>query len=187
MSDSDQAILFYNSNELYYEFSNFYTNKHMKLTIDGQEWQNTEQYFQAQKFYVPGSQRHMEYYDIIKACDSPMKTMILGRQRLKGGYAGKWIVNKKTDARTMNEAIRLYSDVRMREDWDAVKDDVMYKALMVKFGVANPALHKILMDTGSLEIIEASPRDAYWGWGKDKKGLNMLGKLLVQVREHLRP
>lgn len=42
------------------------------------------------------------------------------------------------------------------------------------------------MSTGEAKIIEASPRDAYWGWGSDKKGKNMLGIILMRLREKLK-
>jgi predicted NAD-dependent protein-ADP-ribosyltransferase YbiA (DUF1768 family) len=34
-------------------------------------------------------------------------------------------------------------------------------------------------------IIEDSPRDWYWGIGKDGKGQNWLGKLLMERRQEL--
>lgn len=182
------AVLFYEKNKAFYEFSNFYGGKtaknRIKLEIDGRQWLSTEQYFQAQKFHVPGDARSMEYFEIIQSADSPMKTAVLGRQKKCGGYAGRWVVNKVKDERTMNEVIEEYHDVKLREDWDEVKCDVMYKALHAKF-TQNEYLKDLLMSTGDKEIIEASPRDAYWGWGKDKKGVNMLGKLLMKLRTEL--
>lgn len=187
------AIEFYDPKDPFYEFSNFYgtTTKGIskkggwKLLIDGQEWRSVEQYFQAQKFNVPDSPRHMEYFHVIHKSDSPMKTTVLGRQKPRGGYTGKWVVCKGEDERTLNDVITEYKDVKMRSDWDEIKDDVMYKALMAKF-TQNKKLRELLLNTGDREIIEASPRDSYWGWGKDKTGLNMLGKTLMKVREALK-
>ena len=69
-----------------------------------------------------------------------------------------------------------------RSDWDAVKDDVMLKALTCKF-TQHKELRKLLWETGEREIIEHTTNDSYWadGGGPDK-GLNKLGKLLMQVR-----
>ena len=187
------SILFYEPEKPFYEFSNFFGTHTkgikkrggFKLRIDGLDWISTEHYFQAQKFYIPDSPRHMEYYNIIHKADSPMKVTILGRQKCRGGYAAKWVVAKSSDERTLNDVIREYADVQIRSDWDTVRDDVMMTALMAKF-TQNDYLKKILLDTGDVEIVEDSPRDSYWGWGKDKKGLNMLGKTLMKVRETLK-
>jgi predicted NAD-dependent protein-ADP-ribosyltransferase YbiA (DUF1768 family) len=178
------TIQFYEKSEPFYEFSNFYTDTKNKILIDEKLWINTEQYFQAMKFYNINSDSHMNYFDCIQSVDSPMKAMILGRQKQKGGYAGNWTINKKTDIRTLNEVIKIYSDITIRDDWNYVRDEIMEKALLAKFS-QNEKLKTILINTKDNEIIEASPRDDYWGWGKDKTGKNMLGKLLMKIRSTL--
>ena len=180
------SICFYDKKEPFYEFSNFFTNKNSKpiVFINDLYWRSTEQYFQAAKFFLPESARHMEYYNIIQSTDSPMKCVILGQQKIKGGYAGKWVVNKLTDDRTLNDVIHQYSDLAILPDWHTDRDDIMYTALTFKF-TQNKDLEKMLIKTGTTEIIEASPRDNYWGWGADKQGKNMLGKILMRVRSDL--
>ena len=61
----------------------------------------------------------------------------------------------------------------------------MYKASWVKF-VQNPALLKILFDTGERELIEDSTDDQYWGVIKGKGGLNRMGEILMKIRRQLR-
>jgi N-glycosidase YbiA len=73
----------------------------------------------------------------------------------------------------------------LRADWEAVKDDVMRKAVLRKFE-RHAALRAVLLDTGDEEIIENSPIDPYWGCGADGLGLNMLGKILMETRTALR-
>lgn len=175
-------IKFYEPSQPFYEFSNFYKGKR-PIVIDGTSWSTVEHYFQAQKFYVPDSPRHMEYYRLMVICDSPMKLFMMGQQKKKGGYAAKWAVNKKLDDRTVNDVIDLYKDVAIRSDWGAVKEDVMRKALVAKF-TGDPSLRELLRSTGTAKIVEDSPRDSYWGVGKDGKGLNRLGELLMEVRLH---
>ena len=78
----------------------------------------------------------------------------------------------------------------IRKDWEEVKEQVMYKALVEKFSI--PELQKALLATGDEELIEGN----YWHdntWGdcycdrcKDIKGQNLLGKLLMQVRDELK-
>lgn len=70
----------------------------------------------------------------------------------------------------------------IRSDWEQVKDAVMKKAIIAKMQ-QHPEVQKKLMETGDEEIIEDSPIDYYWGCGADGTGKNMLGKILVEVRE----
>ena len=66
-----------------------------------------------------------------------------------------------------------------------MKLDVMYKCCYQKFR-QNASLRNKLLSTGTSELIEASPWDAFWGLGKQGDGQNHLGKTLVRVREQLR-
>ncbi len=43
-----------------------------------------------------------------------------------------------------------------------------------------------LMETGDRQIIEKSWRDDYWGWGPNRDGQNMLGRLWMEIRDELR-
>lgn len=71
-----------------------------------------------------------------------------------------------------------------RPDWEDVKQFVMYKALLAKF-TQNVELRQLLASTGNRKLVEHSPHDGYWGDGKDGKGHNHLGRLLMKVREHI--
>lgn len=73
----------------------------------------------------------------------------------------------------------------LRPDWESVKDSVMRDAVLGKFR-AHKDISDTLLGTGDEEIIEKAVHDAYWGCGTDGKGLNMLGKILMEIRERLR-
>lgn len=73
----------------------------------------------------------------------------------------------------------------IRADWDLVKDSVMRLAVITKL-LAYPKIQRLLLDTGNSEIVEASPKDSYWGTGADGKGKNMLGIILMEAREIFR-
>lgn len=88
-------------------------------------------------------------------------------------------------ATSPREARDLGQKVKLRETWDEIKDQVMYECLMGKF-LQHPQLRKQLMATGDAFLIEDSPIDSYWGCGKDGQGKNMLGKLLMKLREELK-
>lgn len=73
----------------------------------------------------------------------------------------------------------------LRADWDTHRIQVMLHALRAKF-TQHPDLRELLLSTGAEELVEHSFRDRYWGDGGDGSGQNMLGRLLMQVREELR-
>jgi ribA/ribD-fused uncharacterized protein len=73
----------------------------------------------------------------------------------------------------------------MRADWEAVKDEVMYRAVRCKFA-SHPELKAMLLATDDEEISEAVPTDTYWGVGRDGTGQNKLGKIIARVRDELR-
>jgi ribA/ribD-fused uncharacterized protein len=73
----------------------------------------------------------------------------------------------------------------LREDWEVVKDDVMREAIRAKF-TQHEDLRKILLETGDAILVEHTANDRYWADGGDGSGLNMLGKLLMELREQLR-
>ena len=74
--------------------------------------------------------------------------------------------------------------VKLRPDWEKVKEGVMLKALRVKF-TKYTVLREKLLSTGDAVLHEDSPWDKYWGYAKGK-GQDRLGILLMQVREELR-
>ena len=73
----------------------------------------------------------------------------------------------------------------LRCEWESIKEQVMYEALVAKF-IKHREIRLILLNTGDDLIIEASPYDSYWGEGADGRGSNRLGILLMKVRQLLR-
>lgn len=104
------------------------------------------------------------------------------RKAISGEYAD-WIAKAPTPHIAFKAARCLKPD-DIRPDWDDIKVSVMEKALRAKFS-QHPDLAKKLLDTGDAILIEDSPVDSFWGSGKDCKGQNMLGKLLMDIRENL--
>jgi hypothetical protein len=83
------------------------------------------------------------------------------------------------------------ADVWLREGYE-----IMIAVNMAKFG-QNSRLKATLLSTENKIIVEASPYDTIWGIGlyheddrvldeKNWKGMNLLGKALMEVREKLR-
>jgi len=72
----------------------------------------------------------------------------------------------------------------LRRDWEVVKDNLMREAVLAKF-TQHAKLRELLLGTGDAKIIEHTTNDNYWGDGGDGGGKNMLGKILMEVREKL--
>ncbi len=70
----------------------------------------------------------------------------------------------------------------LRPDWDAVKDDIMRTAVEAKF-TQHEELRNLLRSTGQATLVEHTKNDAYWGDGGDGTGQNMLGKILMELRD----
>ena len=81
-----------------------------------------------------------------------------------------------------SEAKRLGRRVKLRNDWDQIKDMVMYEICKAKFR-QNPDLAERLISTSDFELIEGNN----WGdhiWGVcDGYGENRLGKILMRIRD----
>ena len=87
-------------------------------------------------------------------------------------------------AQTPAQAKRLGRKCHLREDWEEIKDEVMYRSLKYKFEI--PELRELLLATGNEELVEGNYwNDTYWGVCKGI-GQNKLGKLLMKVREEIR-
>lgn len=97
-----------------------------------------------------------DYKEKIRKSSSPMKAAELGRSRR----------------------------VKIKRNWDKIKDNVMYDAVYAKF-TQHDNLRDLLLKTMDSEIVEHTENDLYWGDGKNGKGLNKLGKILMKVREKL--
>ena len=89
--------------------------------------------------------------------------------------------------KTPKEAANMGRDRQrpLRKDWEQVKDDIMRKAVLQKFKT-HADICEILLATADEEIVENSPSDYYWCCGKDGSGKNMLGQIIMEVRDILR-
>ena len=72
----------------------------------------------------------------------------------------------------------------LRKDWKQVKEVVMTRAVYTKCRTY-PHIAEELLDTNDTKLIENSQYDYYWGCGRDRRGTNTYGKVLMKVRTKL--
>jgi ribA/ribD-fused uncharacterized protein len=84
-----------------------------------------------------------------------------------------------------SEAKKAGKKVKLRKDWESIKEEVMYKVVLAKF-TQNFDLRNRLLMTGDMKLIEENN----WGdttWGTvDGEGKNLLGNILMRVRKEIR-
>jgi len=102
-------------------------------------------------------------------------------------FLGTEIEEKIRQAKTAEEAYKLKDANKKlaRPEFNEIKLQIMRKVVLHKFKT-NPQIQRILLDTENEEIVKNFPTDYFWGCGKDGTGKNMLGKILMEVREQLR-
>jgi len=91
------------------------------------------------------------------------------------------------DLTKCGDAKRAGRKVTLRKDWDDVKDGIMLDILRIKFSM-HPDLKQKLIDTGDAILVEGNTwHDKHFGvcYCDECNGLgkNMLGELLMKVRE----
>ncbi|UTF61051.1 NADAR family protein [Gilvimarinus sp. DA14] len=74
---------------------------------------------------------------------------------------------------------------KKRGDWKQVQTVVMTRAVYTKMRSYPPLTEKLLA-TGNETLVEDSQFDYFWGCGRDKRGDNHYGKVLMNVRAKLR-
>lgn len=79
-------------------------------------------------------------------------------------------------------ARRLGRRIKLRKDWESIKEAVMHRGVLAKFE-QHADLRQALLETTPRPLVEYAPWDSYWGDGGDGRGQNRLGKILMQVRE----
>ncbi len=95
-------------------------------------------------------------------------------------------------AKDYGRQVRGYDEGR----WSEVREEMMYKAVYAKF-TSDDNLRKQLLETGDKILVEGTPFDHIWGvmikWDDDRildeknwKGQNLLGKVLMRVRDDLK-
>ena len=88
---------------------------------------------------------------------------------------------------TAQEAIQKGTSVgrSYRQDWHRYRLGAMRDAIRAKF-TQSEELKQKLLETGDNELVRDSTHDVYWGAGAENTGQNMIGKILMEIRDELR-
>lgn len=95
--------------------------------------------------------------DKVRLAEHPAKARRLGRSRLR----------------------------RPRRDWSRVRRVIMTRAVYTKCRT-HPQIAERLLATGNTTLMENSQYDYFWGCGRDRRGHNTYGQVLMDVRRKLR-
>lgn len=136
-----------------------------------------DEYFELSNFYPKGFKENGVYWPTVEHYFQAMK--FAGKE----GAAHRERI-RRAHSPDQAKALGHSRKHKLRRDWEGVKDGIMMHALRCKF--ADPELRAVLLGTGSRRIEENSPCDRYWGVGRDGRGKNRLGLLLMQLRKELR-
>ena len=74
---------------------------------------------------------------------------------------------------------------KLSKDWSKVRRVIMTRAVYVKCRT-HPEVAERLLSTGESRIFENSQYDYFWGCGRDRRGHNTYGQVLMDVRNKLR-
>ncbi len=171
-----KLIRFYGQSEVPYGiFSNFPLRD---ITIAGEKWRSSEIFFQAKKF------AGTEHEQLIAAAPDSQTAADMGRDRSRPLRAD-WNEPFPTETGewAANEQLRMLWTRYVGADRPMlVKDYIMYVAVLAKFS-QHEDYREVLLSTKDAYIVEHTKKDSYWADGGDMTGVNMLGKLLMIVRD----
>ncbi len=158
--ETDDAIYFYGTNNKFGFLSNFYM---CKFTDTINNYISSEQYFMYHKCML---------FDCFN--DKLLNKILTS--------------NNNSSIKKYGRQVRNFDN----KIWNEHKEDIMKKGLILKFE-QNKDIQDKLLDTGRKILYEASKNDKIWSIGIDIKqvgkkeptGQNLLGKLLMDVREYI--
>jgi len=97
------------------------------------------------------------YREKVRLAPTPKAARVLGRK------ASKWL----------------------RNDWKSVREVIMTRAIYTRCKTY-PNITETLLETGERTLMECNNYDYFWGCGRDRRGKNAYGKVLMKVRRKLR-
>jgi ribA/ribD-fused uncharacterized protein len=152
------------------------------------------------KFPLIASQTRQPLFLSRMDADNPLASASAHGFDLDGSFwasAEHYYQGMKFDDPELREAVRTAPNARqagtvaqshrrrIRRDWRKIRVTVMTRAIYSKCR-QNSEAARALLATGDVELVESSQYDYYWGCGRDLRGENHFGKVLMRVRDKLR-
>lgn len=153
------------SNHFFF-YSGAFSNWHPSLFfIDGQRYTCVEQYMMSRKAEL------FEDYDVL--------------EKILDAFTPK-------EHQTLGRLVKGFD----RKIWDSKKTEIVFRGNLAKFS-QDSNLRDRLLDTGDCFLVEANPKDVIWGIGHSERearqmpsnqwrGQNLMGKVLMRVRESIK-
>ncbi|CAI2162492.1 10858_t:CDS:2 [Funneliformis geosporum] len=153
------TIWFYNRNDPYYEFTNFQEGFPIKAVIP-----------------FPGP--------ILEVKNWPTSEHLFQAAKFQ---SSKVIADGIRRCHTARDALNMARQYRefMDHNWQSINVKVMEWVVRCKFE-QHGFLARLLLNTGDKKLVEHTEVDKFWGDGGDGSGQNMLGEILMRVRQNLR-
>ena len=73
---------------------------------------------------------------------------------------------------------------KIRKDWKEVREVIMTRGVYTQCRT-HKDLAQSLLNTGQTTLVDNTQYDYFWGCGRDRRGENAFGKVLMSVREKL--
>jgi len=196
---SEEIIIISSSGSQFGELDTYYrTDK--PIIWDRKSYSTVEHLYNARKYIFHGAPaRHLEYAEEIRISNTPQQAKLLGeksisskrdispvhhRRRLSSSSEEESSsnINFKTKL-SINRIIKKYDDVKC----DLVQLEqrnyyIMYDSTRCKI-IQDAWCKEVLLSTGCKYILKLG--HPYWGMMPDGTGENMLGRILMQVRDEL--
>lgn len=98
-----------------------------------------------------------DYRELIRTAPHPKKARKLGRSRFR----------------------------KLRGDWSKLRRVIMTRAVYIRCRTHAEVAARLL-ETGDARLVENNAYDYFWGCGRDRRGRNTYGEVLMDVRNKLR-
>jgi ribA/ribD-fused uncharacterized protein len=125
-------------------------------------WPSVEHYLQAMQYESTDEQERVRSLASPEAAYNESKVRWLNMRWLKN----RWF-NKK------------------RENWTDLRRVYLTRAVYTQCMTHEEVANRLLA-TGDKKLVENDQYDYYWGCGRDRRGTNMYGQVLMSVRDKLR-
>lgn len=147
------------------ELSNWYL---VDLTVGENTYRSVEHMYQTFRFLPRNPTRvEQDYAYLIRNAETPEEAKYLG-----------------------NHPSHFSKEVREREDWHDIREDVMLECLRAKFNQCVKCREALRYEIGDLHLENEAKHDDngedfYWGTGHDELGKDRLGALLMIVQKEI--